>query len=362
MFICHVINSLATGGAENVVVNLASEQRRLGHQVKIVTLTRRNGMAAQEAKRQGISTQALANSLMNVFLPGRIRRACKGADIVHVHLFPAFYFGALVHTKAVKLYSEHSTENRRRRLLRWALFERLAYARYSKIIAISEGVAESLRTHLEWLRVKTNVVVIPNGIASEFFENQRKPAQPRVRGEALNLLAIGRLDRRKQFDVAIRAVSLRPETRLNIVGVGPDEQLLRQLVSELGLEDRVRFLGARPDVRILLDDHDALLSSSLYEGFGLAAAESIVRGRPVIAPDVSGLREVVLDGVSGLLYDPLVGATRASQMIARLEDEPELYVELCQGASKNGSLFHPSVAAESMTGLYGYLLSKSTKL
>jgi len=106
----------------------------------------------------------------------------------------------------------------------------------------------------------------------------------------------------------LRAIALLRDLRFeyHIAGIGPEEGQLRRLCSELGLSDRVKFLGFVEGVPQLLQTADVFLMPSLWEGFGLAAVEAMNAGLPVVASDVEGLREVVMANPScGIFVNPL---------------------------------------------------------
>jgi len=97
------------------------------------------------------------------------------------------------------------------------------------------------------------------------------------------------------------AVRSHGPTRLDFVGEGPERSSAEALVTSLGLGGHVRFLGEPADLPALLQASDVFLLPSQSESFGLAALEAMACGVPVVASDVGGIPEVVVDGVSGFL-------------------------------------------------------------
>ncbi|MFN3486623.1 MAG: glycosyltransferase, partial [Planctomycetota bacterium] len=99
----------------------------------------------------------------------------------------------------------------------------------------------------------------------------------------------------------VRAVF--PEARMVLVGYGGEESELRRAAARAGLADAVIFPGER-DSSEVLSSFDLFVQPSLYESQGLAILEAMAAGRPVIATDVGGVRDVVRDGETGLLVPP----------------------------------------------------------
>jgi D-inositol-3-phosphate glycosyltransferase len=169
--------------------------------------------------------------------------------------------------------------------------------------------------------------------------------QPLDRGEARRkigydsgplLLFVGRLERLKGVDIAIKALALlrdRAHEDLRLIVLGEDvrdgeeseKERLKAVASSLGVRDRVDFLGsvAHHELPYFYAAADALVMPSYSESFGLVALEAQACGRPVVASGVSGLRSVVRDEVSGYLiddHDPAIYADRIGRLLA----DPEL--------------------------------------
>lgn len=351
MRITHVINSLSTAGAERLVVNLCLEMRKKGHAVRIVTLSDTPGIPLLLAQSSGIDVISLGHAPRNPASILRLSKATRSSDIVHAHLFPTLYFASLAGITSPMVFTEHSTHNRRTGISALAPFERMAYRRFDKIIAISSGVRSSLQSHFLEIGLNKEIETIQNGIGAEFFHS-RHGVTPRGAGP-LRLIAIGTLKSSKNLQDSIAAVARVPATTLTIVGNGPQQAELMALVERLHLSDRVSFLGQRSDISDLLDEHHVLLSTSLFEGFGLGAAEAMARGCPVIGPDISGLNEVVDNGRSGLLFK--AGTNSIDELVEHiltLRDDSVTYERLARQAYSGSSRFNIEVAAEAYLQTY----------
>lgn len=148
---------------------------------------------------------------------------------------------------------------------------------------------------------------------------------PDARGEHLGrrVFTIGcaaRLAHVKGVDILIRAVAAPAlhGVMLDVAGSGPDATSLRLLADELGVAERVRFLGWQPDIRSMMRTWSVFVQPSREEAFGIAAAEAMAEGLPVVATRIGGLPELVEHGRSGLLVPRDPGALASAVALLRL--------------------------------------------
>lgn len=171
-----------------------------------------------------------------------------------------------------------------------------------RYVAVSEDVSRRLHRDLGWPAAKIDVIY--NGVRLGEFTGTTDP-QLRLelcRGRPGPLfLTVARLDAQKGHDVLLRAAALVPGVQFALAGEGPERSSLEEFTAELGLGDRVRFLGSRTDVPALLATADAFVLSSHVEGSPLAILEAMAAGKPVIATAIGGTDEVVEHGQTGLL-------------------------------------------------------------
>lgn len=159
---------------------------------------------------------------------------------------------------------------------------------------------------------RRNVSIVPCGVDVDTFT----PNGPTLtRTERPRLVTIGRLVPRKGMDEVITALSRVPDAEL-LVGGGPpggedpdtdpDLRRLHRVAAAAGVADRVRFLGAvnREDVPALLRSADAVVCTPWYEPFGMVPLEAMACGKPVVATAVGGIKDTVVDGVTGVLVPP----------------------------------------------------------
>jgi glycosyltransferase involved in cell wall biosynthesis len=152
------------------------------------------------------------------------------------------------------------------------------------------------------------IVTIPNGVVSAQIPRRERALEVRRREGWEGAPVVGTLARmtpQKRPDVwlrtAARIAQARPDVRFAWIWGGEQEQAVRAQARELGLEDRVRFLGYRPDARELIAAFDVFLLTSAFEGLPYSLIEAMAAGVPVVATDVVGTRDVVRPGETGLL-------------------------------------------------------------
>lgn len=300
MRVLHVLCDLSPGGAEHLVLELC---RRRGPGVEVEVATVFGGGALEAPLRAAGATLSIGSRRQARVIAPTLRRlssAVARADVVHTHLFAGDTWGrvaALLARHPAVVTTEHNVNVDET----WQIVPKRALARVSRrVVCVSEAVARHTR---EVERIAAPVEVIPNGVDVERFRPVERP--PR-RGADVRLLAVGRRVPQKGFDVLLAA--LPAGVRLTIAGEGPFAPPHPQ----------VEWLGYVADPAPLYAEADILVVPSRWEGFGLAAAEGMAAGLPVVASAVDGLVEVV--GAAGVLVPPGdVEALRAA-LVALLDD------------------------------------------
>jgi glycosyltransferase involved in cell wall biosynthesis len=161
------------------------------------------------------------------------------------------------------------------------------------------------------------------------------PAPPGAR----RLLAMGRLHRNKGFDIALRALAHLPTAHLAIAGEGPERAALETLARELGVADRVAFLGWRRDPGALLAAAEVFVCSSRHEPLGNIVLEAWSAARPVVAAASQGPVELIADGVDGVLVPPEDPGALAVAIARLLDDAPRAAALAAAGRAAYGRDF-----------------------
>jgi glycosyltransferase involved in cell wall biosynthesis len=331
--IAQLVTELDPGGAERVVHDLATGLDPARFESVVISLEDAGGEVARWLGEAGVPVRSVG--MRRKLDPGARKRLAsilrdERAELLHTHLLHASYLGrraARAGGVGAVVSTVHLVE---RAWLPWrTLADRLTAPLADAVVCVSESVRSQYlaRVGADAGRIR----VIHNGIAPARFRGPFDRAEIRRElglDEADRVVAsLGRLRRQKGHDIALRAfaaVAREDErARLLVVGDGPERARLERLRARLSLGERAVFTGQRRDVPEILSAADCLVAASRYEGFGLAVAEGMAAGVPVVASRVDSIPELIEDGVTGLLVPP-GDADALARAVARVLGDPEL--------------------------------------
>ena len=348
MKILHVITSLRTGGAEKLMVDMLPRMKALGVEVDLCVFDGVRTPFYEELEKKGVKIIPFGTSVYSPLNILRLLKLMRKYDVVHTHNTACQYYAAIagLWTKCKKITTEHNTTNRRRHLW-WCYLDEWMYGQYDKVVCISELTEKNLVSHVGvWIRKK--VTLIYNGIDVESFDLQKFPQENLCE----DILMVSAFREQKDQKTLIRALSLLPETyRLNFAG-GGETRLIEEcktLAKEIGVEGRVSFLGVRRDVPELLRRAGVVVLSSHYEGLSLSSLEGMASGRPFIASDVEGLRDIV--GGYGVLF-PHEDAQALAGEIRKLCEDGGYCKEVVKRCQERARMFDIGVMVERYMDLY----------
>jgi glycosyltransferase involved in cell wall biosynthesis len=229
-----------------------------------------------------------------------------------------------------------------------------------RYLAVSREIAGELVEDLGWPAGK--VEVLYNAVD---VERAAVPAPPGLRaqlgGSETRPLVVtpARLNAQKGHDTLLEAVAAVPEALFLLAGDGPERERLETQAAELGVAERVRFLGRREDVPQLLAACDVFALPSLYEGSSLAVLEAMAAGIAIVSSAIGGTEELIEDGRSGLLVPPGEAAALAAALRRALGDR-QLREELAARARERVDAgLRREQNAERVAAVYRELLGKS---
>lgn len=364
MRILHVINSLSIGGAEKLLSELVPLQINEGNQVDVIRFAPGETDFACRLKDAGVKVLTLGHREKDIYNPliiFKLMRYINKYDLVHVHLFPAQYWVAIAawlqRSKTCLITTEHSTDNRRRKLIGFKWIDRFIYSRYHKVVAISDKTAESLSRYLQ---SKDRICVINNGIDLIQVQN----AVPldiydliHIPKGSTIILQVARFSEQKDQDTVIRSLKYLPDSyHIVFVGDGPRRKECENLAQNEEVRNRTHFCGTRNDVPGILKAVDIVVMSSHCEGFGLAAVEGMAVGKPVVASDVPGLAEVIKD--AGILFSEGDVQTLAKE-IKNLIEDPIYYHEVKNKCIERAKRYDIHIMKDQYDSVYRHALGEN---
>ena len=356
MRILQVITSLQTGGAEKIVVDLSLKLKARGHEVGVVAFVGGPSIFKQALVDGGCGVIEFSDnegvySLKHI---KRLKRLMPQYDIVHTHNTSPQLFAAMAKgkCKAKLVTTEHSTNNRRRSLKGYGWIDRWMYRRYDKIVCISDIAKEKLLEHIG-NKCAPDVLTINNGVDVERFYVAQEAEGLRMPDTFTTVMVAGFREAKDQ-DTLIRAMAMLPsQYQLWLVGDGVRRGELESVIVSAGVEDRVSLLGIRSDVPQVLKSADVVVMSSHWEGLSLSNIEGMSSGRPFVASDVDGLREVTKG--YGVLF-PHGDAEALANIIRKLHDDKAYYDEVAEKCHQRALMFDIDKMVGGYEGVYEELI------
>ena len=322
----YIITLAEHGGAQAHVRDLLNH---FAQRYELMLATSHEGFLTEEARKRGIPVHMVQNLVQPLNpvkdlkvvgeLLGLIREY-KPA-LVHLHSSKAGMVGRLAAWLAgvPSVFTAHGwafTEgaSRLRRMLA-IVTEWLAARLGKRIIAVSDyDYNLAIRCRVsgppQMLRVHNGVPDVP------------ERAEPGV--GIPRLVMVARFAPPKDQALVLRAVAeIKAEYRLCFIGEGPQMEEARTLAKDLGIESKVEFMGARNDVPALLAQSHVFVLASNYEGFPVSTLEGMRAGLPVVASDVGGVKEALIEGETGFLF-PKGDVEVLRQKLTLLIEDPAL--------------------------------------
>ncbi len=362
MRILHVITSLQTGGAEKLMVDLLPRLRDKGLEVELAIFDGQITPFFEQLHEKGITIHRFMPGGGNVYNPvnlWKLHRLVRkgGYDVVHTHNTAPQLFAAIgsVLCSVVLVTTEHTTSNRRRGWRWYAVVDRWMYNRYRNVICISQKAEENLRQYIG--HSKADILTINNGVDIAKYANATasldlEAIAPRSR----KIIMVAGFRWEKDQDTLIKSLKYLPEKfHLFLVGGGARRPELETLVKTENLIDRVHFLGLRSDVPQLLHASDYVVMSSHFEGLSLSSVEGMSVGKPFLASDVDGLREVVQG--AGILFPHGDHEALAREILA-LEESPDHYRAVAATCRRRADNFDISTMASAYELGYKEILNQ----
>jgi len=320
------IDSIALGGAQTWLSLITQELARKGFEQTIISVNDRidprvlKQFSKAEVKIHVIGKMGLlmGYGLVRVFLT--LKR--EGFDASVTTLFFSDVIGQIVSRLAgvPKRFSAQQSSNQNFGWLRCQILR--------SVLSLSNGIVLNSSKYLEsskkrYLPIDPPLMVIPNAIEVPRYRGTKVTRDAGFPPGELILGMVGRLAVEKGHEVAIRAIARLEHlnARLLITGEGPYAGHLNTLVRDLGVEEKVEFLGHVNDVVAIYKRIDMLLQISKYEGMPTAVLEAMAVRCPVVATAVDGTKELVREGLTGWIV-PAHEPGPLAEVIERVASDP----------------------------------------
>jgi glycosyltransferase involved in cell wall biosynthesis len=331
------------GGDSTVVAGLAKYQKKMGHQVYILTSNCSEVRESSEVAKYGLKIDSINLDRINLrriislfilffylfFYLKRIK-----PDIVHSHSpdlgFILSIYCKLYRIPIINTYHGISFNDKGYFFIKRKLEEFLIkYSNFNKIIIKDKSSLNDFRK----LKIK-NVDYLPNGIDLELFQQKRH----KINRKTIFLFA-GRIEKEKGLDYLIHAVNkLRKKEKgfeVLLIGKGLDQEYFQELVTSLKLDDYIKFLGEKNKDEVI--DYyfrsDVFISPSLHESFPVTVLEAWAAKLPVIISDVGGVSTICKDKENAIIIPPK-DPKKISEAMSALIKDPKLRKKLGENGRK----------------------------
>ena len=341
--ILQISSARSFGGGERHVIDLSNSLAGRGHNVYLAV--RPNSplrSRISDVPIKNVYALPLRNAL-DAQSANALRKLVKQQkiEIIHAHMARDYSLAAYAlrgHSSARLIVTRHVLFPLNR--LQGRILARAAY-----LIAVSAPVARQVSS--QHLLPESRIRIVPNGVdvsrlqkARSLNSRERFCLKYQLPKDSVLIGSTGQLNPLKGHDVFLKAASIVskwiPNTRFLITGEDPSSKgnvrmELERLKSELKLEEHVRLLGRIDQIESFLSALDVFVSASHTESFGLAIAEAMATGLPVVATSTEGALELLVPGKTGLLV-PLGDAEAIAESILNLARDSTLREEMGQRA------------------------------
>ncbi len=309
---------LGGGGAEKVLVNLVNNLDPDKYDITLYTVFNRGvykDSFAKHIKRKTIFNKqfrgfiTMAKLLSPSLLHKLFIREKYDMEIAFYHRFPARVISGC-NNKKIKTYAwVHSgmvSPEDFFTSFRSVKEGKKAYYKFDRIAFVAQTALESFVEKTGWADL--NCKVIHNAIdTNDIIEKSKVECDLVINRDILNICSVGRLSEEKGYRRLIKSLHSIKECGYDkwhfyLLGQGSEELKIKEMISNLGLDDHISLLGFKSNPYKYVRQMDLFVCPSYVEGYSTAVVESIIVGTPVLTTDCSGMKEI-LDDEAGLIVD-----------------------------------------------------------
>jgi len=362
--ILYIITSLGLGGAEKLLLEYLNRLDTNKYRFHLIILREKPDDLISEINR---AAEIINLKVKNKFNPVVIIQLYKlykliKPDIIHTHLFqPRVYatIAKLFYKRAILITHKHNNVNLVKHNI-FILLEMLCILANKKVVAISQSVKISLMKY-EFVSEK-KIQVIPNAIDFQRF-NKQADFDEKLNEKQIIIGNVGRLEKQKGLPYLLTAMKLillkYPNVKLEIIGDGSFFNELKKQSNKLNISNSVIFFGKFVNVIPFYKRMDIFVLPSIYEGFGIVLLEAMAAGVPIVATNVDGIKEVVINGESGILVPPK-NPEAIAEAVMQIINNPQLKKKFIEAGLKRAQLFDIKEHIMKLDNLYTNLLLADT--
>ena len=315
--IVHTVSSLDMGGMEHFVLRLVLSQRQVGMESSVMTFKR--GVLLQTAHNMAVPVNLIDSKSKTLrILKCLITFKRIKPDIVHAHNPTSLQYAILskLTSNSHIIITDHAQT---KGIIRnQSLIERYLT---DIVVAVSKHTADKSTLQGK----KPGISIIHNGIDIKKYNIERIDIRNKLKlGDNFTAIMVASFTQVKGYDILLKSINILINNGFSfimmLVGDGPEYNSIELLSKNLNInKDYIRFLGNRNDVFDLLNASDMFILPSRLEGLPISILEAMSQRLPVIATNVGGIPELVIDGETGILIppnDPLALAEAMKRMIS----------------------------------------------
>jgi glycosyltransferase involved in cell wall biosynthesis len=331
----YLITEYSVGGAEKGMVRILSGFNRDKYDITVVALRNGSGKLLPELEKIGIKTEILGAKTKYDFLhvAFHLYKILKKLDIQI--LICSLYHPTILGRIIGKLTKTPVIINWEHAEIFGGFFRKIlnkiTIPFSDKIICDSEKVGVELKKCFHLSDALIRVIPIGGINLCQYLYNEREL------NKNIEIGSVGRLTEQKGYIYLLKAVGIIKESRSNvnfsIIGDGPDFNKLQKLIEDFNLSDKIKLMGFHSDIPNILSKWHIYIQPSLWEGLCITVVEAIASGLPVVATNVGGIPESVIDGYNGFLVPPKDPKALAEKII-ELVDNPELRTKMGERSRK----------------------------
>ena len=328
--VLHILWSGGIGGTEEYITSLVRQSDLFKYEIHLCFLSQK-GVIYEEAKKiadVNVVHIGMKNGFDIVNILKLIKYLRQGKfDIIHSHS-PNILTNIVIFLfkRSRKIFTEHVSPGAKDLFEKRKSFYKLFSNRYQKVTAISEFVKKNLveNMHID----PKKIVVVHNGIRMDKYHNMSLPPQDMIQLKKKNGYIIGFVGRMINFkrphlfvEIASELIKKDDKYHFIMVGDGPELERCRKMIIQYNISQNFELLGYRRDIPNLLTMFDALLFTSLDEGFGIVLIEAMAMGVPVFAINQGAVSEIINHKENGILLDSINPEEIAQQILKTVENK-----------------------------------------